>query len=145
MCIRDSITGAAGTIGSELVRRVIKFSPSKIILVDRAENNLVLLEHEINSMFLDQKENIDIITLIVDISNNKSVSRLIQNYKPQIILHAAAHKHVNLMEKTPIEAVRNNIGGILNLTKNSIKENVDKFVLVSSDKAVEPTNVMCAT
>ena len=139
------ITGAAGTIGSELVRRVIKFSPSKIILVDRAENNLVLLEHEINSMFLDQKENIDIITLIVDISNNKSVSNLIQNYKPQIILHAAAHKHVNLMEKTPIEAVRNNIGGILNLTKNSIKENVDKFVLVSSDKAVEPTNVMGAT
>ncbi len=139
------ITGAAGTIGSELVRRVIKFSPSNIILIDRAENNLVMLEHEINSKLLDHKKNIDIITLIVDISNNNSVSQLIENYKPQIILHAAAHKHVNLMEKTPAEAVRNNIGGIINLAKNAIKENVEKFVLVSSDKAVEPSNVMGAT
>jgi len=139
------ITGAAGTIGSELVKRVIKFSPSKIILVDRSENNLVMLEHEINSKYLDQVEDIDLITLIVDISNYNSVSKLLKNYKPEIILHAAAHKHVNLMEKTPAEAVRNNIGGIINLANNAIKENVEKFVLVSSDKAVEPSSVMGST
>ncbi len=140
------ITGAAGTIGSELARRVMPFYPSKLILIDRAENQLVLLDYELRSGINEtSSHNIEVITRIADVTSVNSIKNITSAHKIDIVLHAAAHKHVSLMEDTPGEAVVNNVGGVLNMARVAQDCGANAFVLVSTDKAVTPTSVMGAT
>ncbi|MEC9293742.1 MAG: nucleoside-diphosphate sugar epimerase/dehydratase [Chloroflexota bacterium] len=140
------ITGAAGTIGSELARRVIPFNPKKIILLDRAENPLVLLDYELRALIgHDSGCAAELITQIVDITRADSIRRITEAHNINIVLHAAAHKHVYLMEDAPSEAVVNNVGGALNVARAARDCGASTFVLVSTDKAVSPKSVMGAT
>lgn len=135
------ITGACGSIGSELVRQVIKYYPKLVILIDQAETPLYDLQ-------LELKEKISYInfkTIIADIRNHKKIERIIAEFKPEIIYHAAAYKHVPLMEDNPAEAINTNIEGTRNLADLAVKYHVNKFVFISTDKAVNPTNVMGAS
>lgn len=138
------VTGAAGSIGSELVRQLIKFSPNKLILIDQAESALYDLEMEIIRMDVSGiLPNIRV--EVLDVSNEKSIEKLFKEELPQVVFHAAAYKHVPLMEKNPYEAVKTNVFGTKIIANLSSKYGVEKFVMVSTDKAVNPTNVMGAT
>ncbi|MFK8038000.1 MAG: polysaccharide biosynthesis protein [Crocinitomicaceae bacterium] len=132
------VTGAAGSIGSEIVRQLTNYLPKKIIMVDQAESPLYNLEGE-----LKEKNKIHLTeTVIGDIRNYDRVQRIFDFFKPDIVFHAAAYKHVPLMEENPSEAILTNILGSKNMVDLAIQYNVDKFVLISTDKAVNPTNVM---
>ncbi|UMB62161.1 polysaccharide biosynthesis protein [Lutibacter sp. A80] len=134
------ITGAAGSIGSEIVRQVSSFKFKQLILIDQAESDL----YNLQQFFINK--NIENITAIVaDIKNKKRIATIFNKYKPQIVFHAAAYKHVPFMEENPYEAVRTNIMGSKNIADLSVLHNVEKFVMISTDKAVNPTNVMGAT
>ena len=140
------ITGGAGTIGAELARRVIAFDPGMLILIDRAENPLVLLEYELRAQLRELgATNIDLITRIADVTDPVSIRKITNNYGVDVVLHAAAHKHVYLMEDAPAAAVINNVGGVLNTARAARECGASTFVLVSTDKAVAPTSVMGAT
>ena len=140
------ITGGAGTIGSELARRVIAFEPSTLILIDRAENPLVLLEYELRAQLKDDgPRGLDLVTRIADVTDPVSIRNIMTQYGVDVVLHAAAHKHVYLMEKAPADAVINNVGGVLNVARAAQECGASTFVLVSTDKAVAPTSVMGAT
>ena len=130
------ITGGGGSIGSELVRQIAQYSPRKIIIVDIYENNAYDIQQE---LILKYGDGLDFITLI------SSVRDYNKKYRPQLVFHAAAHKHVPLMETVPEEAVKNNIFGTYNVATLAQRYNADKFVMISTDKAVNPTNVMGAT
>ena len=140
------VTGAGGSIGSELVRQIIKYKPSSILLVDIYENGVYDLQMEI-SLEINRGviKPINIITQIASVYNYKRMKDIFSEYRPDYIFHAAAYKHVPLMENSPQEAIRTNILGTENMCKLANEFNVKKFVLVSSDKAVRPTNVMGAT
>lgn len=135
------VTGAGGSIGSELCRQIIKFGPERIILFDSGEENLyniqMKLEHEHKYR--------NIIPILGKIQNRRLLENLFCNYSPSIVFHAAAYKHVPLIEKNPWEAVFNNVFAVRNVIEASINHEVERFVLVSTDKAVRPTNVMGAT
>lgn len=135
------VTGAAGSIGSGIVRQLSFYNPAKIILLDQAESELYNLEQEI----IQTTSDLNFELVIGDISNQTRMERLFDFYKPQIVFHAAAYKHVPLMEENPSEAVYTNILGTKNLVDLSLKYNIEKFVLISTDKAVNPTNVMGAS
>ena len=138
---RVIVTGAGGSIGSELVRQCISYSPSLLIMVDISELNLFQIEREtlsINSTILFKP-------ILCDIKDQVSLNNLFKEYKPQVVFHAAAYKHVPIQESFPQEAIKTNIFGSINLVESAIKYNSEKFVLVSTDKAVKPTNVMGAT
>ncbi len=135
------ITGAAGSIGSELVRQVLKYNPLEVTMLDINENDLYFLELAEREKYSKVKMNIE----IASIRDNKKIDYLVKKYSPEIIFHAAAHKHVPLMERTPEEAIKNNIFGTQNVMKAAVKNEVKKFILISTDKAVNPTNVMGAT
>jgi len=135
------ITGAGGSIGKELVRQVARFHPRSIALIDMSELNLFRVEMECNQHFAY----IDIRAYLVDIREYNAISRVFQIIKPDVVFHAAAYKHVPMQEMNPWEAVKNNVMGTRNLVQLSNINKVDKFVLVSTDKAVRPTNVMGAT
>ena len=135
------ITGGGGSIGSELARQVARCRPKLIVLIDVYENNLYDIQNELFRKY----ENIKVVTLIASVRDKRSIRKLIDKYRPEIIFHAAAHKHVPLMESNPSEAVKNNIFGTLNLVQAADEFRVKKFVLISTDKAVNPTNVMGAT
>lgn len=140
------ITGGAGTIGAELARRVIAFDPGVLILIDRAENPLVLLEYELRAQLLELgATNINLITRIADVTDPVSIRKITNNYGVDVVLHAAAHKHVYLMEDAPAAAVINNVGGVLNTARAARESGASTFILVSTDKAVAPTSVMGAT
>ena len=140
------VTGAAGTIGSELSRRVLAFEPNTLILVDHSENPLVLLEYELRANFDKIATNdIDLVVRIADVTDELSIRKITSTYRPHVVLHAAAHKHVYLMEDSPADAVTNNVGGVLNVARAAKEFGASKFVLVSTDKAVAPTSVMGAT
>jgi len=143
------ITGAGGSIGSEIVRQVSKLSPAEIILLGHGENSIFNIEQEFKDVSLSKdyvgKKMPNIIPLICDIKDLHFMESVFSQFKPQIVFHAAAHKHVPLMEANVFEAIKNNIYGTKNLVELSAKYNVLKFVLISSDKAVNPTNVMGAT
>ena len=140
------ITGAAGTIGSELARRVIPFGPDKLLLIDRAENPLVLLEYELRAMLdRDPDSDLELIVRIADVTDGESMRRIARTHQVDIVLHAAAHKHVYLMEDAPADAVVNNVGGVLTVARAARDCGASVFVLVSTDKAVSPTSVMGAT
>lgn len=143
------ITGGAGSIGSELCRQIIRYNPQKIVIVDIYENSLYFLELELNKFLSKRARKIECNTTIDleigSVRDKARVNDLFEAYKPQVVFHAAAHKHVPLMEKTPKEAVKNNIFGTKNLLEACVKHNVEKFVQISTDKAVKPTNVMGTT
>ncbi|MFK7833409.1 MAG: polysaccharide biosynthesis protein [Winogradskyella sp.] len=134
------ITGAAGSIGSEICRKVSLYNYKKLILVDNAESALYDIQQEFRQQGL---ENID--AIVADVRNGTRIDQIFNQYKPKIVFHAAAYKHVPLMENNPFEAVSVNIGGTKNVADIAVKHSVDKFVLISTDKAVNPTNVMGAT
>lgn len=136
------VTGAAGSIGSEIVRQLIAYFPSKIILVDQAESGLFDLEYELVGRI---PSNTEIIIKVADVSDINRMSHIFRTHKPAIVFHAAAYKHVPLMEKNPYEAIKVNILGTRILADLAAEHAVDKFVMVSTDKAVNPTNVMGAT
>ncbi|OIP05199.1 MAG: hypothetical protein AUJ97_01360 [Bacteroidetes bacterium CG2_30_32_10] len=135
------ITGAAGSIGSELARQIAKFSPNKIILLDQAETPLYHIELELSEKFDDAFFDV----VIGDIRNRNRMEKLFQTYAPQIVYHAAAYKHVPMMENNPSEALLTNIEGTKLIADLSIEFNVEKFVMISTDKAVNPTSVMGAS
>ncbi len=134
---RICITGAAGSIGSELVRQVASYSPERIILIDQAESPLYEIEREIKGL-----SSVKVIPYLADITNIHRITSIFEENKPEIIYHAAAYKHVPLMEGNPSEAIHCNILGTKNLADLAVKFKVRKFVMISTDKAVNPTNVM---
>jgi FlaA1/EpsC-like NDP-sugar epimerase len=136
------VTGAAGSIGSEIVRQLLAYFPSKVILVDQAESGLFDLEYELAGKI---PTNTEIIVKVADVSDAHRMGNIMRTHKPSIIFHAAAYKHVPLMEKNPYEAIKINILGTRNIAELAAENGVDKFVMVSTDKAVNPTNVMGAT
>ena len=135
------VTGGGGSIGSELCRQIAKFLPKEIIILDIYENNAYDIQNELIREF----KNINIVTLIGSVRDKVRIEQIFKTYKPQIVFHAAAHKHVPLMEYSPSEAIKNNVGGTYNIAQYACKYNVKKFVLISTDKAVNPTNIMGAT
>ncbi len=135
------VTGAGGSIGSEIVRQVLKHKPAKVLMIDIYENNLYNLQQELLRELADAPLEV----LIASVRDCKRIDELMERYRPQIIFHAAAHKHVPLMETSPKEAIKNNIFGTLNLITTAQKYEVERFVQISTDKAVNPTNVMGAT
>lgn len=134
------VTGGAGSIGSEIARKLCNYKFKQLVLIDNAESPLYELQQELKLIGI---ENFHVI--VADIRNEIRLNQIFEEYKPKIIFHAAAYKHVPLMENSPHEAVSVNIGGTMNITDLSIKHGVNKFVMVSTDKAVNPTNVMGAT
>jgi len=135
------VTGAAGSIGSEIVRQVIKFNPEKIILLDQAESPLYELEMELHDKYKSQKYEV----VMGDIRNKERMENVFKTFNPQIVFHAAAYKHVPMMENNPSESIYTNVYGSKTLADLSVQYNVEKFVMVSTDKAVNPTNVMGAS
>ncbi len=135
------VTGAAGSIGSGIVKQLSNFQPKKVILLDQAESNLYELEQELK--YNHPEFNFSIV--VGDICNEKRITRLFDYFKPDYVFHAAAYKHVPLMEDNPSEAIYTNVYGTKNIVDLSVKYNVKKFVFVSTDKAVNPTNVMGAS
>lgn len=136
------ITGAGGSIGSEICRQICKFGPERIILLGHGENSIYLIHRELTEQY---GEAIDIVPIIADIKDKERMEKVMEKYKPFAVYHAAAHKHVPLMEYNPEEAVQNNIFGTKYTAEAAKKAGVRKFVMVSTDKAVNPPNVMGAT
>ncbi len=136
------ITGGGGSIGSEIARQVASFNPKKLILLDIYENSTYDIQQELKMKY---GNNLDLNVEIISITNRNAMDRVFDNYRPNIVIMAAAHKHVPLMEHNIIEAVENNVFGTLNTVELSEKYNVDRVHMVSTDKAVNPTSVMGAT
>jgi len=135
------VTGAAGSIGSEIVRQLTRFNVAKLVLVDNAETPMFNLENEL----LEHFAHAPVRTILADVTDQTRMERIFREYQPDFVFHAAAYKHVPLMEQNPYEAVRVNVGGTTILTNLSVKYGVEKFVMISTDKAVNPTNVMGAS
>lgn len=135
------VTGAGGSIGSEITRQVSRFNPSRIILLGHGENSIYQIHQELSRM----KSNTEFIPVIADIQDKHRMGEILTTYKPQVVYHAAAHKHVPMMEYNPLEAVKNNIFGTKNTAEAAVLAGVKKFVMISTDKAVNPPNVMGAT
>lgn len=142
-----AVTGAGGSIGSELCRQIVKFQPRKLIMIDINENYLYMLEQEFKRDIAHEKmsENIEIKSLIASIREKKAIDEIFARYQPEVVYHAAAHKHVPLMETRPMEAIKNNVFGTNNVIHSCIEHKVKRFIMISTDKAVNPTNVMGAT
>jgi FlaA1/EpsC-like NDP-sugar epimerase len=137
------VTGAGGSIGSEICRQVSLFNPKQLILLGHGENSIYSIEMELKETF--QNNGIEFIAEIADIQDLKKVMAVMGTYHPDVVYHAAAHKHVPLMEKNPEEAVKNNIVGTTNVANAASWHGVNTFVMISSDKAVNPTSVMGST
>jgi len=135
------VTGGGGSIGSELCRQIMRFDPKTLIIVDIYENNAYDIQMELNEKYPKNKP----IVLIASIRDKKRIDEIFSVYRPQLVFHAAAHKHVPLMEVSPREAVKNNVFGTYNLALAADKYGVETFVMISTDKAVNPTNVMGAS
>ena len=139
------VTGGGGSIGSELCRQIFKYNPKKLIVFDIYENNAYDIQMELERINFKHKTNVELVVLIGSVYNSKRLEQVYKEHRPTLVFHAAAYKHVPLMEKSPIEAIRTNVLGTNNSAVLANKYGVKKFVLVSSDKAVRPTNVMGAT
>ena len=135
------ITGAGGSIGSEMGRQLARYSPERIILLDIYENGVYDLQQELRMSYKDLKIDIE----IVSVCNEEGIDKIFDRYRPQVVLHAAAHKHVPLMEKNCIEAIENNIFGTLNVVRSAYRHKAERFIMISTDKAVNPTSIMGAT
>ncbi|WKA53828.1 polysaccharide biosynthesis protein [Planococcus shixiaomingii] len=136
------VTGAGGSIGSELCRQISVLNPARILLLGHGENSIYTIDMELRGKGLNGTE---IIPIIADVQDRERIFEVIETYKPDIIYHAAAHKHVPLMEANPLEAVKNNVYGTKNVAEAADKYNVGNFVLISTDKAVNPPNIMGAS
>lgn len=137
------VTGAGGSIGSEICRQVLAFEPAKLILLGHGENSIYSIHRELTT--LDPQRKVEILPIIADIQDRERIFYLMEKYHPTIVYHAAAHKHVPLMEYNPTEAIKNNINGTKNVAEAAKKNHVKNFVMISSDKANSPPNVMGAT
>ncbi|MBW9173583.1 polysaccharide biosynthesis protein [Clostridium estertheticum] len=135
------VTGGGGSIGSELCRQIIKFNPKQLIVFDIYENNAYDLQMELEYKY----PKLDLLVLIGSVRDKDRLEDVFKKYSPNIVFHAAAHKHVPLMENSPMEAIKNNVFGTYNVAECAHKFNVERFVMISTDKAVNPTNVMGAT
>lgn len=135
------VTGGGGSIGSELCRQISKFNPKELIIFDIYENNAYEIQNELKRNYT----NLNLTTLIGSVRDTVRLEEVYSNYKPEVVFHAAAHKHVPLMEDSPAEAIKNNVVGTFNVASLASNYNVEKFVLISTDKAVNPTNIMGAT
>lgn len=135
------VTGGGGSIGSELCRQIVKYAPGVLLIFDIYENNAYDIQMELNRHYPE----LDIVALIGSVRDYDRMEKMFRNYHPQLIYHAAAHKHVPLMEVSPNEAVKNNCLGTLNVAKLADQYGAEKFTLISTDKAVRPTNIMGAT
>ncbi len=135
------VTGGGGSIGSELCRQIAAHSPKRLIIFDIYENNAYDIQNELRSAY----PSLDLVTLIGSVRDTERVRQVFEKYRPQLVFHAAAHKHVPLMEDSPNEAVKNNVFGTLALARAADEYGVERFILISTDKAVNPTNVMGAT
>lgn len=135
------VTGGGGSIGSELCRQIMKYNPEKLIIFDIYENNLYDIELELKSKYPKQK----IEAIVGSVRDKKRLEDVFSEYKPSLVFHAAAHKHVPLMENNPLEAIKNNIFGTYNVVNCADKYGTERFVLISTDKAVNPTNIMGAS
>ena len=141
------VTGAGGSIGSQIVREIFKFKPTQLVLVDVNENALYMLERDLDFEKSHSKEydNINYISEIVSIREKDALAEVFDKYKPSVVFHAAAHKHVPLMERRPQEAIKNNVFGTKNVMDVAIEKEVERFIMISTDKAVNPTNAMGAS
>src|SRR5688572_4481567 len=135
------VTGAGGNIGSEIARQAMKFCPARLILLDRAENALFEIDRELNHRWLAA----DVVPVVADVCDAGRVTDIFQTYRPHVIFHAAAHKHVPMMELNPGEAVKNNVFGTKVVADAAAACGANAFALVSTDKAVNPTSVMGAS
>ena len=135
------VTGGGGSIGSELCRQIAAREPKQLIIVDIYENNAYDIQLELRRKYPD----LDLKVMIASVRNSTKVNKLFETYHPDIVYHAAAHKHVPLMEDSPNEAVKNNVFGTLNVVKAADQYHTKRFILISTDKAVNPTNIMGAT
>lgn len=135
------VTGGGGSIGSELCRQISKFNPKELIIFDIYENNAYEIQNELKRNY----PNLNLTTLIGSVRDTVRLEEVYSTYKPEVVFHAAAHKHVPLMEDSPAEAVKNNVVGTFNVASLASDYNVERFVLISTDKAVNPTNIMGAT
>ncbi|WP_350298878.1 polysaccharide biosynthesis protein [Peribacillus frigoritolerans] len=137
------VTGAGGSIGSEICRQISKFNPSRLILLGHGENSIYTIEMELKETYKNKK--IEFLTEIADLQDQKKMLAVMAEYQPDVVYHAAAHKHVPLMERNPEEAVKNNLIGTRNVANAASWSGVKTFVMISSDKAVNPTSVMGST
>lgn len=135
------VTGGGGSIGSELCRQIARFEPNKLLIMDIYENNAYEIQNELKHKYVD----LDMEVIIASVRDKKRLEQVFNKYRPEIIFHAAAHKHVPLMESNPTEAIKNNVFGTLNVADMADKYGAMRFVLISTDKAVNPTNIMGAT
>ncbi len=135
------ITGAAGSIGSEIVRQVASFGAGRIVLLDQAETPM----HDMQIEMEDKYPDVKISLYVADVQNHKRLDQAFSRFKPSYVFHAAAYKHVPMMERNPQEAILTNVMGTKNLADLSLQHGVRKFVMISTDKAVNPTNIMGAT
>lgn len=136
------VSGGGGSIGSELVRQIAKYHPKQIIIVDIYENNAYEIQQE---LVMEYGSSLNLVTLIASVRDYFRMNSIFTKYSPDVVFHAAAHKHVPLMENSPMEAIKNNVIGTFNMASLSLFHNVKKFVMISTDKAVNPTNVMGAS
>ena len=136
------VTGGGGSIGSELVRQIARYSPERVIIVDIYENNAYDIEQELK---MEYGDDLKLVTLIASVRDYFRMNQIFDTYKPDVVFHAAAHKHVPLMEVSPMEAIKNNIIGTFNVATLAQFHDAEKFVMISTDKAVNPTNVMGAS
>ena len=138
---RVMVTGAGGTIGSELVRQILRTGPEQLILIERSENALYEIEREVRKLGVTSS----VAAILADIGDRRRMAGIFERYKPQILVHAAAHKHVPLMEQNPSEAVKNNVLATRMLGEMAVEHGVDRFVFISTDKAVNPVSIMGMT
>lgn len=135
------VTGGGGSIGSELCRQIVTYNPQRLVMVDIYENSLYDIEQELKRNY----PNLEICAIVASVRDKKRLEEIFSQYKPYLVFHAAAHKHVPLMETSPLEAIKNNVFGTYNVANCADKYGVKRFVLISTDKAVNPTNIMGAT
>ena len=135
------VTGAGGSIGSELCRQIAEFEPSLLVLYERHENSLYVIENSLR----DQGVRVPLLAVVGDVTDEAHLDAVLAKARPHLVFHAAAHKHVPLMEVNPCEAVKNNVTGTRRVAEAAVRHSVDRFVLISTDKAVNPSSVMGAT
>jgi FlaA1/EpsC-like NDP-sugar epimerase len=135
------VTGAGGSIGSELCRQIAAFGPQKLLLAGKGENSLYHIAGELGGRFRE----LELHTMVCDVTDESRVNNIFREYRPQVVFHAAAHKHVPMMEQNPGEALKNNVFGTKTVAEAVLKHGADRFVLISTDKAVNPTSVMGAS